>query len=501
MDEMTASLGIDIGTTAIKLILVSAKGDVLGTWTMGHDLHSPRPGFAEEDTETWKTNLYRLLCQVVAEVDPSCIKAVGVTGMVPTLIALDEQCLPLMPSIQQNDIRAVAEIAELEKKLDSNWFFEHTGNKVNQQHIFPKLLWLRRNKPELYRRIRHVMGSYDYISFLLTGTLHVERNWALESGMWDIIEGGWLPQVLEAADIDPDLLPPVCGPTDVVGTTTAALRDATGFPAGVPVVAGTADHVASSFCTGARQPGDLVLKLGGAGDILLALDRLVTDPRMFIDYGCSAHVPFLLNGCTASSGSMLKWFQTQFSLPDFVSMDDAAQQIPPGSEGVVILPYLLGEKTPLFDVDAKGVVYGLTLSHTRDHVYRAMLEAVAFSFRHHLQVFEALGLPINRVFITNGGSKSTLWRSIMADVVGHDLRYIKNNPGSCLGAALLGGLGTGILTEAVADRFLEQYIDIPHSEENHRLYEDCFTTYRAIYEALKPVMHGHPLGGMGSVVR
>lgn len=495
----TASLGIDIGTTAIKLILVSSDGEVLGTWTMGHDLHSPRQGFAEEDTETWKANLYQLLAQVVSEVDTSCIKAVGVTGMVPTLIALDEQYRPLMPSIQQNDIRAVAEIVELEKKLEPRWFFEHTGNKVNQQHIFPKLLWLRRNRPEMYKQTRHVMGSYDYISFLLTGTPHVERNWALESGMWDIKNGDWLQEVLEAADIDQRLLPPVYGPTDIIGTTTTALRDETGLPAGIPVVAGTADHVASSFCTGAREPGDLVLKLGGAGDILLALDKLKTDPRMFIDYGCSTHVPFLLNGCTASSGSMLKWFQTQCSLPDFVLMDEAAKQIPPGSEGVVILPYLLGEKTPLFDVEAKGVVYGLTLSHTRDHVYRAMLEAVAFSFRHHLQVFEELGLPVNHVFITNGGSKSTLWRSIMADVVGHDLRYIKNNPGSCLGAALLGGIGTGIMTEAVADRFLEQYVDIPHSEENHRLYEGCFATYRSIYEALKPVMHGHPVAGFSAL--
>lgn len=487
---MEASLGIDVGTTAIKIILISSSGDVLGTWSLGHDLQSPEQGFAEEDTLVWKRNLFQLLGQVVQDVDPDCIKAIGVTGMVPTLIALDAENQPLMPSIQQNDIRAVAEIDELAQRLDPDWFFSHTGNRVNQQHIFPKLLWLRRHRPDIYAATRHIMGSYDYVSFLLTGKLHVERNWALESGMWDIQDGGWLPTVLDAGGISAELLPPVRHSTDIVGTTTRELMQATGFPMGIPVVAGTADHVASAFCTGARQPGDLVLKLGGAGDILLALAGLQADPRMFLDYGCSEHVPYLLNGCTASSGSMLKWFQTQFQLPDFTDMDEAAKSIPVGSDGVVILPYLLGEKTPLFDVQAKGVVYGLTLSHTRVHVYRAMLEAVAFSFRHHIQVFEELGLPIHRVFITNGGSKSTLWRSIMADVVGHDLRYIKNNPGSCLGAALLGGIGTGIMTETVADHFLENYVDIPYSPDRHVQYEGCFKVYRAIYEQLKPVMHG-----------
>lgn len=487
---MQCSLGIDIGTTAIKLILVSEEGTIQGTWSMDHDLSSPRRGFAEEDACVWREHLFKLLCSVVSDVPSSCVKAIGVTGMVPALIALDDDLNPLMPSIQQNDIRATEEIAELERIIDPDWFFTRTGNRVNQQHIFPKVLWIRRNLPEIYGRIRYLLGSYDYAAYLLTGTVHVERNWALESGMWDLETGSWLSEILSISGIDPRWLPSVVAPTDIVGTTCAALEASTGVPSGIPVVAGTADHVASAYCTGARNPGDLVLKLGGAGDILLAVEASTTDPRMFIDYGCSAYVPFLINGCTASSGSMLKWFQKQFSFTDFATMDEEALRIPPGAEGVVILPYFLGEKTPLFDVDAKGVIYGLSLSHTRAHIYRAMLEAVAFSFRHHLQVFEELGLPIRNAFITNGGSKSTLWRSIMADVVGHDLQYIRNNPGSCLGAALLGGVGAGLFDESLADRFLEQHEDTLFSERNHSRYESCFRTYQAVYEALKPVMHG-----------
>ncbi len=489
MDEIL-SLGIDVGTTAIKMIVVSSTGEIKGTWAKNHDLLSPHPGFAEEDPAIWEKHLYELLLEVVKETDPRTIKAIGVTGMVPALIALDSDLKPLMNSIQQNDIRSELEIQELEAQIDPDWFFSKTGNRVNQQHIFPKLLWISRNRPEVFSRIRYILGSYDYLVYVLTGIVQVEHNWALESGMWDIQEAAWLEELFPLANIESKWFPPVSLSTDIVGTTTRKIEALTGLQAGIPVIAGTADHVASSFCTGARTAGDLVLKLGGAGDILLALDSLVTDTRLFIDYGCSPTVPYLLNGCTASSGSMLKWFQNEFSFSDFTEMDTRAESIATGSEGIVILPYFLGEKTPIFDVNAKGVIYGLSLSHTRDHVYRAMLESVAFSFRHHIEVFSELNLPIKRVFITNGGSKSTLWRSIMADVIGYDLHYVKHNPGSCLGASLLAGIGCGIMDEQVADRFVEDLVDIPFTPENHELYERPYTTYRHLYEALKPVTLG-----------
>lgn len=489
MNEIEASLGIDIGTTAIKMILVSSIGDILGVWSSPHDLLSPQQGFAEEDTTIWEQHLYSLLQTIARDVDVSIIKAIGVTGMVPTLIPLGKSGKPLMHSIQQNDIRSEQEIDELSQLIDPHWFFGKTGNRVNQQHLFPKVFWISRHRPEVYAQICHLMGSYDYISYLLTGTMHVERNWALESGMWDIHNNCWLQDILNLGKVDANWLPPVVDPTDIVGTTTEDIALRTGIPSGIPVVAGTADHVASAFCTGARKSGDLVLKLGGAGDILLATGSLVTDDRMFVDYGCTEFVPYLLNGCTASSGSMLKWFQKEFSFSDFVQMDKEAESISPGSDGVLILPYFLGEKTPIFDVHAKGIIYGLSLSHTKIHVYRAMLEAVAFSFKHHLEVFEALGLPINRVFITNGGSKSTLWRSIMADVVGHDLKYVKDNPGSCLGASFLGGIGAGIMTEKIADAFLQHTIDIPYSPERNELYKGRYQKYKDLYKALKPLFH------------
>jgi xylulokinase len=481
------SLGIDIGTTAIKMILVTSTGEIVGTWTKPHDLLSPKPGFAEEDPKIWETHMYDLLREVVSQTDTQKIKAIGVTGMVPALIALGKDKQPLMPSIQQNDIRSEKEISELESRVDPDWFFSKTGNRVNQQHLFPKLLWIARNRPKIREQIRYILGSYDFIAFLLTGVVQVEHNWALESGMWDISKDCWLDEVLALGGVDRTWLPPVSKPTDIVGTTSFELQRLTGLRSGIPVIAGTADHVASSFCTGARKAGDLVLKLGGAGDILLALDHLVTDNRLFIDYGCSSGIPYLLNGCTASSGSMLKWFQKEFSFTDFTEMDEKASVVPPGCEGVVILPYFLGEKTPLFDVDAKGVIYGLSLSHSKDHVYRAMLESVAFSFRHHIEVFTERGLPIQRVFITNGGSKSTLWRSIMADVTGFDLQYVKHNPGSCLGAALLAGIGCHLMEEEVADRFLEETIAIPYSKKNHELYQRPYETFRSLYEALKPI--------------
>jgi len=480
-------LGIDVGTTAIKMVLVADDGSLLGSWSMEHSLESPETGFAEERTDIWKAHLFSLLSTVVKETKGIVIESIGLTGMVPTLVMVDSKGNALYPSIQQNDIRSGAEIEELKEKLGEDWFFQRTGAVISQQSIFPKLLWMKRHHPELFSHVSQIMGSYDYLSLVLTGVPHVERNWALESGMYDILKHDWISEVLQATGIERSLLPPVFAPASVVGTTTKEIEETTLLPQGIPVVAGSADHVASSFCIGVRKPGDLVFKLGGAADILLATDTLVTDKRLFIDYGCSSTVDYLINGCTATSGSMLKWFAKELSLPDYAEMDKLAASVAPGSEGVVVLPYFLGEKTPIFDIHAKGVIYGLTLHHTRTHIYRAMLEAVAYSFYHHVEVFQSLSLPIKRVFITNGGSRSTLWRQIIADCTGHDVQYVHNNVGSCLGAALLGGMGTGNFSEATADLFLSDISVNHHDPALYQVYQQSYRQYRALYAALRPL--------------
>jgi len=475
-------LGIDIGTTAVKATLVRKDGVVLGSRSRPHELLTPKPGFAEEDPARWEEGMTALLREASDEYGAN-IAAIGLTGMVPALVPLDENYRLLDNSIQQNDIRAASEIEELKARIDGEWFYRATGNQINQQHIFPKLVWLARHKPEVFSRMKHIMGSYDYAGLLLTGRALTEQNWALESGMWDLREKHWLSPVLSAAGITENYLSPIVTPCGLRGGLSADAAKKCGLPQGLPVFGGTADHVVSAFAAGAREPGDLTLKLGGAGDILLATADAVTDPRLFIDYACTDAAPYTLNGCTASSGSLLKWARKEFALPDFAEMDGLASAIPPGSGGIVILPYFLGEKTPIFDTDAKGVIFGLSLSHTARHIYRALLEAVAYSFKHHIEVFKNLRLPVKRVFVTNGGSKSTLWRSVIADVTGYDLTYVADNCGSSAGAARLAGIGAGIMDEGTD--LAQERLTLSHNAGRYAIYEKYYKVYGALYENLK----------------
>ncbi|MFO3797303.1 MAG: FGGY-family carbohydrate kinase, partial [Anaerolineales bacterium] len=451
-------------------------------------LRSPFPAWAEEDPEEWWQNLPQLVhtCLTNSNRRAEEIAAIGVSGMVPTLILLDEQGHILRPSIQQNDARSYQEIADFKAQVDEAEILQRTGSAITQQSIGPKLLWLRRHEPEVMQRARHVMGSYDFIVHRLTGAFSLERNWALESGLFDLHRQDWDDHLLELSTIDRSWLGKVHWPAEIVGEVTPAAAAFTGLAAGTPVVAGSADHIASAFSAGLKQQGDLLVKLGGAGDILYCLDTPVVEARLFLDY----HVipgKFLINGCMAASGSIIKWFRNEFAPhSSYQELDAEAEAISPGSDGLILLPYFLGEKTPIFDPQARGLFLGLTLSHRRAHLYRAILEGISFGFFHHLQVLAELGFEATHARVTNGGARSRLWKQITADVLGIPLEQIAHHPGSSLGAAFVAGMGVGAFDSW---NEIERYITIEAVTEpnlaHHARYRQLFTLYRETYERLK----------------
>lgn len=479
---MTVLLGIDVGTTATKAILLDPDKGVVGEASRPTTLSSPYPGWAEEEVGEWWTNVASVARQLLREARRPA--AVGVSGMVPCVVLLDEGGRPLRPSIQQNDARASEEIVELEGRLADARVLERTGSAITQQSVGPKLLWLRRHEPEVWSRARTILGSYDAIVALLTGERSVERNWALESGLFDLEARTWASDVLEAARVDPVLLPPVRSPEEIVGRVTPAASAETGIPVGTPVVAGSADHVASAFAAGIIDEGDLLIKLGGAGDILLATRRPIVDRRLYLDYHL---VPdrFLTNGCMATSGTFIRWFQaTCGGGIELDALEAEAAASPPGAGGVVALPYLLGEKTPINDPRARGVFAGLTLASSRGDLFRAVLEATAYGFRHHLDVFAELGLAPRRVRVTNGGSRSVLWRQIVADVIGLPMETLVGHAGSALGAAFAAGMGVGIFE---AWQGVEAYVRVGEVVEPRPdpRYAESYRRYRALYPALR----------------
>ncbi len=478
-------LGIDIGTTATKGILLHPDQGILAEAQAQSTLQSPQAGWAEENPDEWWENVATVTraCLAQAGLGPEAVAGVGVSGMVPTLILLDARGHVLYPSIQQNDARAHREILAFRERLDEEDVLARTGSSITQQSIGPKLLWMRRYHPQIMEQAAHVMGSYDYIVYRLTGQFSAERNWALESGLFDLTRQDWDDELLRLSTIDRSWLGEVHWPADVVGQVTSQAAAHTGLKPGTPVVAGSADHIASAFSAGLKAPGDLLVKLGGAGDILYSLDHLVIDARLFLDY----HVipgKYLINGCMAASGSIIKWFRQQLAQDaDYPQLDAEGLATPAGSEGLIMLPYFLGEKTPIHDPLARGVFFGLTLTHTRGHIYRAILEGIAYGFRHHLAVLAERGLTATRARVTNGGARSRLWKQVTADVLGIPLEPIAQHPGSSLGAAFVAGMGIGLF-HAWDD--IEHFIRVAEIiEPNFRhaaLYDRYFAIYRSLYQ-------------------
>jgi len=490
--------GIDIGTTSTIGILVDDSGRVLAKTSRDCDLYSDRPTWAEEEPEQWWRNTCAILNEMLASVDAGDVAAIGVTGMVPALIAMDEDGKVLRRSIQQNDARTTREVAEIAEEIAEADFLAKTGNGINQQLVAPRLRWLARHEPDCFDRIATIMGSYDYVAWRLSGVRQVEHNWALEAGFIDVTRGELDPGLVALGGIDPALVPPVHVSHQVIGEVTAEAAAATGLRAGTPVVSGCADHVASAFVAGVIDQGDLLIKFGGAGDVLLASPSPVTDARLFLDYHIVPGL-FLPNGCMAASGSVLKWVAREFAAAEaaaaeaagqsvYARLDALAADVPPGAGGVVLLPYFLGEKTPLHDPYARGTVVGLALHHNLGHVWRAALEAVVYGFRHHVDVFADMGLDVTRVVASDGGSESEVWMQIAADALGQPVQLVTGHPGSSLGAAFVAAMGIGAFDDwAEIGRYVKPGSVIAPNPANKPRYDEAYSLYRETYERLKPL--------------
>jgi xylulokinase len=311
----------------------------------------------------------------------------------------------------------------------------------------------------------------------------------VESGCFDIHTRQWITGDMDRFGISPHLFPQVRNSMELAGRTSPRTEAETGLPSGIPVIAGSADHVASTLAAGITMPGDLLIKFGGAGDILFSSGDLITSRRLFFDY----HVipgQYLLNGCMAASGSLVKWFVKDILGSDspgvFQELDMLAAQAPPASEGLVILPYFLGEKTPLFDPGARGVFFGLTLSHTRGHIFRAILEAVIYGFRHHIEVLEEANCRPAHIYATNGGAKSRFWCQIAADILNADICSYPAHPGSALGAAFLAGMSAGLFKDWEDIHLFLREREIYHpNPEAVKIYEVSYHIYRNLYTRLR----------------
>jgi xylulokinase len=482
------TIGIDVGTTGTKAVLFDTSRGIVAQASRETTLHSPQPGFAEADTGQWYAGVVESIREVLSTsgISGSAVRAVAVSGMVPAVVPLDSARKPLRRAILQNDARAHREVGELAAALDGVDLVAMTGSALTQQSVAPTVVWLRAHEPDVYDRTAHYVGSYDWVLAALGADLHVEQNWALESGLFTI-DGDIASAVVNAAGLDAAALPPVHRPGSRVGDLSQEAAEQTGLTAGTALIVGGADHVLSAYAAGVNAPGDALVKLGGAGDILVASDTRVVDERLYLD----AHpVPghWLPNGCMATSGSLIRWFQTLIGGADLTLLDEEAAASTPAE--VLCLPYFLGEKSPIHDPDLRGTFAGVHLGHTRADLYRSVLEAIAFGFRHHVDVFTDVGIAPSRVMITNGGSKSTLWKQIHADVLGIEMRPVRGHPGASLGAAVVAAIGVGALDDwSDAARFVALDPPVVPDPTRRSAYDDAYRTWRDLGDAVAPISH------------
>lgn len=483
---MSVVLGLDIGTTSTIGILIRLPGEMLATASRPVTLSAPHAGWAEEDPRQWWANVGDIARELMARIKPEELKGIGVTGMLPAVVLLDAKGALLRPSIQQSDARCGAEVEALRAEVDEAAFLKRAGNGINQQLVAPKLRWLALHEPEIFARIATVFGSYDYINWRLTGVRAVEQNWALEAGFVDLATHEVADDLVALARIPSAALPPRSVSHQILGHVTAAAAAETGLPAGVPVVGGAADLIASALGAGVVNPGDVLLKFGGSVDVLIATDKASPDPRLYLDHHLVPGL-YMPNGCMATGGSGLNWFVDTFGGGrTHRDLDRLAEGIPPGSDGVAILPYFLGEKTPIHDPAARGAFTGLSLAHGIGHLWRALLEAYAYAIRHHVEVLNDIGHRTDAYIASDGGARSDIWMQIVADVLQAPVQRLAGHPGSCLGAAWTAAIGCGLTDDWMgAARFVSKGELVRPDPAHAATYRDGYEQFRELYRRLR----------------
>jgi xylulokinase len=489
---MPAILGLDIGTTSTIGILVDADGRTLALAARAVDLHSEHPGWAEEDPEQWWANVGDVCRELIQKggIAPADIAGVGVTGMLPAVVLLDAENRPVRRSIQQSDGRVAIEVDAIRREIDEPAFLARTGNGINQQLVATKLRWLRQHEPETLARARQLCGAYDFVVGRLTGVASLERNWALEAGFYDLELGGLADDLIALGGVGRDLLPPVRDGHEIVGEVTNSAAMHTGLAPGTPVVSGCADHIGSAFVAGVSGPGDCLIKFGGAGDIMLATSTPHPDPRLFLDFHIVPGL-FMPNGCMAASGAILNWFvRTLGGGHSHAELDMLAAGSPAGARGLVALPYFLGEKTPIHDPAARGILAGLGLHHGLGDLWRALLEAVVMGFRHHIEVAREIGYPVTRLLASDGGTRSRVWMQIAADALKMPVHLLEGHPGSSLAAAYVAGVGVGALPGwNEMHRFVRPAGAVLPNSQREAVYDELWAAYRDVYPALRPTFN------------
>ncbi len=500
----TLLLGIDIGTYSSKGVLCTPAGEVLAEATIEHGLSLPQPGWAEHDPEAvwWGefVGLTRLLLGDRFSGDD--IGGVAVSAIGACLLPVDAKGNALRAGILYGiDTRASEEIAILDAQYGEEAMFDLAGMALTSQAIGPKILWVKRNEPEVFAAARWFYTASSFIVQKLTGEAVMDVHSAsYYNPLFDLRDLTWSARFAEPI-VELDRLPRLLWPTEIAGTVTEAAAQLTGLRVGTPVTAGTIDAAAEAISAGVSVPGDMMVMYGTTMFFIHLTGEPVPDRRM---WATSYVLPGLysIEGGMSTTGALTRWFRDVLGREElaaeaaggpnaYAALAAGAAAIPAGADGLICLPYFAGERTPLNDPDARGVYAGLTLSHTKAHLYRASLEATAFGVRHNLETMEAMGAPPKRLVAVGGGAKNPLWLQIVSDVTGLPQDVPERTIGASYGDAFLAGLATGLVPDlsALKEKWVTLEMELEPNDRIKRVYDDYYAVYRDLYQAAKPQLH------------
>lgn len=497
-------LGIDVGTYSTKGVLTTPEGKVVHQHVVEHDVSFPRPGWVEHDAdEIWWADTVAV-CHSLrgAGFDMKSIGAMAVSAIGPCMLPVDELGKPLRPGVLYGiDTRAHEEIDWLNTRFGEEAMFELGGMALTSQAMGPKILWLKRNEPDIYARTHKILTASGYMIYKLTGEYVIDRHTGAHyNPLVDITTLEWDGRFAEPI-IELEKLPKLLWSTEIAGYITSEAAAETGLPIGIPVTAGTVDAAAEAVSVGAVQPGDLMVMYGTTMFFISVTEKVVPDHRVWSTGYVFPNTRNIAGGM-ATTGALTRWFRDQFGQPEMAAEADGgsnayaalaqlAAEIPAGSHGLVCLPYFEGERTPIHDPDARGVFAGLTLRHTRGHMYRAILEGTAFGVRHNIETLNDIGAPPQRIVAVGGGARNDTWLQIVSDVAGIPQVVPKQTIGAAYGDAFLAGLSAGIIDDVarLTDTWVEAQTIITPQSENARVYAETYDVYRNIYENAKGELH------------
>lgn len=494
-------IGIDVGTTGAKTILISERGELLASALEEYPLSTPRPKWAEQNPEHWWQATVKTIQRVLKDsgVHPAEVKGLGLSGQMHGLVLLDAENRVLRPAILWCDVRTTEQCHEITATVGRETLLEETCNPALEGFTAPKVLWVRRYEPHLFDRARCLLLPKDYVRFRLTGERAMEVSDGAGTLLFNVRERRWSRKVLDALGIPREWMPPLYESVDVCGRITSTVAELTGLKAGTPVVGGGADNACSAVGNGIVREGRVSASIGTSGVVLAHTDSVLVDPGLRAHTFCHS-VPnkWYTMGVMLSAGGAFRWYRDAFCEAEKVRaaqegkdpyelLTALAASAPVGSEGLIFLPYLTGERTPHADANAKGVYFGLTLRHGKAEITRATMEGITYGMRDSLEIIRGLGVSVTAITATGGGARSALWRQIQADIYNAPVVTINIAEGPAFGAAILAGVGTGVYEscEVATDVLVRKTTEtLPHPK-NVALYDEYYTIYRALYPALK----------------